>query len=262
MPKPKPIPELDPALLDPKPTGQITFTADSTFYTRFDERGKPTATYPVLLADVAQALGHIQVTTGLLPPDVLFITAASQQGASIGIYLPPARRTLTFVAGRGRTQTVRVHLPGFVFVGRAGTPYRIYAVKARPTGEGDTLYRAPLPNVHNHGEVCAGSVKFPTAAPNTIHAAATLFFESQFNDDLSDGKLKPARPVRSLRYTLTHLRGAFPLGRLISCGRLANAMTGHSVNTSPVPAQPEVDADDGPFFDDDGEDPNGGESDD
>lgn len=258
MPKPKSSPELDPALRDPKPTGQITFTADSTFYTRFDDRGKPTATYPVLLADVAQALGHIQLTTGLLPPDVLFITAASSQGAAtIGIYLPPARRAITFAAGRGRAQVVRVNLPGFVFVGRAGTPYRIYAVKARPTGEGDTLYRAPLPNVQDNGEVCAGSVAFPVSAPNTIHAAATLFFESQFNDDLSDGKLKRVLPVRSLRYTLTHLRGAFPMGRLISCGPLSNVMTGRPVDTAPMPTETADDLDDGPFFDDAGEDPHG-----
>lgn len=196
---------------DRVPRVTLTLTDETLWLTRHDARGAPAATYPVSAGDVAAAFNDFGASTGLLPEHTLFWQ--SERGRlRIGIWLPPAAHRITFAAGR-RDERLLVPLPGLVFVGRE-TQYWIYAAPERPASERQSLYHAPLPNVSVNGSICAGDVKFPKCAPGTIGQAADLFFESVFNHDLSQGKVR--RDGGSLLKFLRSLRGqvAFPLEQL------------------------------------------------
>lgn len=174
-----------PEAFDRIPRAQITFTDESVWLTKFDLRGRATATYPVALGDLAKAFNVVAANTGLIAPNLLF--QQNVRGvARIGLWLAPGKRAIT-LAGR-RSETITIPLPGFVFVGQ-GTRYKIFAALERPQHEHAELYHAPLPNVHQDGAVCPGNVKFPKCAPRTIHDAVKLFFESEFNHDLAEQKI-------------------------------------------------------------------------
>lgn len=211
--KPDPLP---PDAYDRTPRVQVTLTDETAWLTRFDERGAPTVTYPVASDDVARAFrGLGGLSTGLLPEGALFWSSTvSGNGVQVSIaaWLPPAVRLITFAVGR-REERLKIPLPGFVFVGQ-GARYSLFAAPARPARERDPLYHAPLPNIHTDGRVCPGSVTFPRCAPETLPQAATLFFDSRFNDDLSAGRVQDGG--LGLRKFLRSLRGrrAFPLDRL------------------------------------------------
>ena len=90
-------------------------------------------------------------------------------------------------------EVLAVPLPGLVFVGH-GSQYGAWAVVPpddAPAGwlpdAGTQLYNCPTPNVSGNG-VCTGNVPFPEAGVATVWAAVNLFFESEFNDHLSNGK--------------------------------------------------------------------------
>jgi len=178
---------LPPAAYDAIPRARLTLTDEAAYLARFDGRGYVSAEYPVNLADAAQALSVFGADTGLLPEGTLFWQTRNGQ-ARVGVWLPPQRRTLTCAVGRG-DERLRLPCPGFVFVGE-GRRYWIWAAPERPRHHGDWLYRAPLPNVHTDGLICAGNVRFPVCGPDTIERAAALFFESAFNGDLSIDKVE------------------------------------------------------------------------
>jgi len=182
--------------LDITPRAQLTLCDETIYLTRFD-RGMPSATYPVQANHVAEAFSGLGgASSGLLPADALFFIE-NKGKIRIGVWLPPAVRSITFGTGR-RKQVWRVPLPGCVFVGE-GVSYNIYVALERPAAKSSQLYKAPLPNVHEDGHICAGNVKFTACSAATIHQAAALFFESEFNHDLAGGKItmtKKPKPAR------------------------------------------------------------------
>lgn len=179
--------------LDALPRVALVLTDETMYLTRFNDRGRPIATYPVGANDVAGVFHGFGADTGLLPPDILF-WQTRQGRVRIGLWLPPAVRSLSFPRGRGH-HVSKVPLPGFVFVGE-GSQYRIFAAPSRPMRPADRLYHAPLPNVHDNGWICQGDVPFPKASLETLPQAAALFFESHFTDHLSTDKVRSqlARP--------------------------------------------------------------------
>lgn len=203
-----------------RPRVSLTLTDTVLWLTRYDQSGCPEVTYPVSARAAANAfLGFEGLSTGILPENTLFV-----ESGRVAIYLPPQTRTLSF----GRHRALTVPMPGFVFSG-AGSQYSIWAVTARPTTPNAELYHAPLPNVRPNGEVCQGNVKFPKCAPAAIHAAAQLFWESEFNGDLSEGKVR-AQNRRGATVSLHNLlkswsgRRRFPADQLVRFGSLASAL--------------------------------------
>jgi PRTRC genetic system protein B len=200
--KPKPVTGLNFAVLPPEafdssPRAAVVLTDESAYLARYDDRGERTALYPVTVADVAACFNTFGASTGLLPADCLFWQHTGQ-GDRLGLWLSPARRTLRF---GGHIPALTLPLPGLVFVGR-GRSYWLYAATRRPE-KGDRLYCAPLPNVHQNGSICTGTVKFPACSAATIRADADLFFESEFNYDLLLGNVagngNPANALRALK---------------------------------------------------------------
>lgn len=194
---------------DRAPRARVTLTRSTCWLERFDEQGYQSALYPVALREVAKAFNVFGLDTGLLPPDTLF-WQCSHGRERVGLWLPPARRTMTFEGSKAKV--INPPLPGFVFVGE-GKKYFIWAAKERPSAPGAHLYLAPLPNVGSNGKICAGSVKFPTCSSKTIGEAAELFFGSLFNSDLSGGKVHGQGS--SLFSFLHGLEKTFPLNKLI-----------------------------------------------
>src|SRR5512139_1160676 len=202
------------------PRVTLTLTDETIWLTRHDRTGAPAATYPVQSADVAAAFSEFGASTGLLPANTLFWQSVAGQ-IRIGIWLPPKKRTIPVATGRGLKRWT-IPLPGFVFVGQ-DRAYSIYAAVKRPGRSSDRIYRCPLPNVYPDGRICAGNVKFPVCAGDTIDRAAAQFFESEFNHDLVGGDL--LKFLQSLQG-----KSEFPSGNLQPAMTLAEVMGGKHSN--------------------------------
>lgn len=182
-----------PALqLDNTPRFALTVFDEVVALTRYSTNGKPTRTDPVKAEHVAAAFNIFGADTGLLPANTLFW---QQRGGHLrmGMYVPPATYRMTFDGHRAIT----VPMPGFVFVGHR-RQYFVWATLTYPTAM-TRLYHAPLPNIYPDGKVCEGSVRFPACAPDTLTAAFALVFESEFNSDLADGRIRTPKPMKFLR---------------------------------------------------------------
>ncbi len=176
------------------------------------ERGKPAQVDEVSPLDVAQILADVQVSPGLLPPHLLYY-ARRGLAELVALYLPPEPRRVRLAGGEGFT----IPCPPLVLAGNQ-TTYRLAALAetgwpAAATG----LYHAPFPNVYAGSRVCPGSVNFPPAGLATIRAAARLFFESEFNRDLANGKSNqyPADVTALWRILAGEQRAEYPTADLI-----------------------------------------------
>jgi hypothetical protein len=148
--------------------------------TNFDGFGGVVTSYLVDPEDVAASLAGRPIATGLLPPGCLWWQKIGAQ-ERLAIYAGPQVWPVS-VVGLGR---LTVPMPGLIWLGR-GREYRLYAVAEEPLTAKTELYHVPCPNVS--GSVCAGNVPFPAASRETIWAALRLFFESEFNTHLDNGK--------------------------------------------------------------------------
>jgi PRTRC genetic system protein B len=211
---------LPPTAYDAVPRVRVTLTDEAAYLARFDQRGHLSGEYPIDLAQVAQAFNVFGASTGLLDERTLFWQTRNGQ-TRLGVWLPPQRRTLAYTAGRGE-ERLTLPLPGFVFVGQ-GTRYGIWAAAKRPRGSFDHLCHAPLPNVHTTGLICAGNVRFPVCDIGTIHRAAELFFESDFNADLSADKVTYHGPLYKFWKSIQRAKH-FPSEKLIHHTTIATLM--------------------------------------
>ena len=138
----------------------------------------------------------------------------------MGVYVPPARRTVQ-LAGKA----LDIPLPGLVFVARGGAQYAIYAVKARPSEPSERLFHAPLPNIYADGRICAGNVAFPAGGVKTVRQAVQLFFESDFNGDLANGKSEKYHDDIRRMWAEVAGQDVYPLADLVaSREKLADVM--------------------------------------
>ena len=199
------------------PRLRLDFYNTAVIMSQWEEDGR-LATYPVSIHDVVSACTHVNLNSGLLPPDTLFWKQRANQ-VSLGIYVP-ARRWRVQTAER----SCRLPMPPFIFVGD-GSAYKIFAVKKRPTNEHDTLYHAPCPNVHSSGSICQGNAPFPTCSPRNIQTALMLFMEgSHFNADFSNGKCKSYPDDVCQLWAELDGRKRFPLSELVPAQRTIRSL--------------------------------------
>lgn len=229
-----PIPRLHPANLLTLPAAYIPDDAprqnlrvrldlyDEAIFRTVYEAGQAVSYDEVLCLDMGRvfATADMDPQRQLLPPGALWCYRG--QHYHIGIYLPPKVRELYL---DGEEQPLRVPLPPLIFCGH-GTSYSIFALAGDGwPGPETQLYHAPFSNVYQGvlamkaeaGDICHGSVEFPVCAPDTILAAAELFFTSRFNNDLSRNK---SRVHESIIGQWRALAAAglmeYPLGDLVS----------------------------------------------
>lgn len=185
-------------------------------------KGKPTKIGFYDPLAVATAMAGLPLSTPVLPICCLFW---QQIGGveRLAVYVEPRVWVVSVaLAGanddskrkRGKRQVWKVPLPGLVFAGYE-TSYQVYAVEERPASDTARLYAAPCPNVS--GGICAGSAKFPTAGAGTIWKAVDLFFESDFNNHLANGKCKSHKGSVLDMWQELHEAGAtaWPAGELV-----------------------------------------------
>jgi PRTRC genetic system protein B len=158
---------------------------ESIVMTRF-EHGHVAQCYEVSPDALAASMAGLPIVSGLLPRNCLFCDLGAQP--RLGIYRPPQVRTVKLYH-EGEVVDMRVPFPPAVFVGQ-GRTYRIFAVRRYPAAGREPLYYFPAPNIWRDGRVCQGDVPFPACTVETICEAAEMFFASQFNHDLEDGKSK------------------------------------------------------------------------
>jgi len=114
------------------------------------------------------------------------------KGTWIMLKQEPGRYPLTLadpltVPGQADPLTMlSVPLPGLLFLG-VERQYFLWAFKTwKETNT--ALYEVPLPNVHPSGAICFGDSTPPLASGTTIRKAWTLFWDSQFSNELTTNK--------------------------------------------------------------------------
>jgi hypothetical protein len=162
--------------------------------------------------EVAAALAGLDLSSGLLPRDVLFWSKRGGEDR-LAIYIPS---NVWLVTVRGETLAWRVPLPGLILIGH-GYDYSLWAVTERPTDTDTPLYMAPCPNVHPEG-VCRGSAPFPKAGPTTIWQGWDSFISSKFNRDLSNHKSRAYPECVLDQWRALHQAGVetYPLDDLVA----------------------------------------------
>lgn len=185
---------------------------ESIFVSQLDPKTGAKKEFEVSAVDLANRMNlQAKLSTGLIQPNTIFY---HNDGADerVMVYTPPMVRNMSIHSGRGK-RVVSVPMPAMVFW-NVKNKYFIAALMGEDIKPGTRLAKAPLPNVHENGEICAGSVKFPKGGLRGIKEAEHLFWESEFNSDLSNGKSKSHEDVLDLYKTLKGAR-CFPRRELV-----------------------------------------------
>lgn len=215
--------------LDRPPVAQIDIYGECVILTRRRENGAWTS-YPVSPDALAQALGKLPVTTGLLPPGL--IGYGMREGVPFYVQYIPARVVTLQLDDGGRYLSRQIPLPPLIWAGW-GRDYRIWAVPLPLDELTDraTLYAAPFPNLFTNASICWGNVGRPAvAAPATLRPMLRLFLEeSRFNGHLDGGKSvsHPGSVLRLYAQLQKEKATAYPLADLVPAKRsLATVLDG------------------------------------
>lgn len=211
--RPRPYPR-EIMIMDTPPLAQICIYADCVVLTRRDPSGA-WRSYPISPEALAQALGKLPVSTGLLPSGTIG-TGVKDGSAFYVQYIAPRAVALPALIGTAET-IYRFETPPLIWAGWR-TDYRLWALKATKTiGTDAPLYRAPFPNTYDSGGICWGNVKRLAATPAAMGSMLKLFLEeSQFNLHLAQGKSQ-AQPSNVLQlYATLAPEQEYPLDDLIA----------------------------------------------
>jgi hypothetical protein len=138
--------------------GRLDLYTDFVILSKFKE-GKVTEQYPVDPVELAAAIGGVNLSSGLLPPNCLFWSKLNGLDR-LGVYLPPQMRYLTV---RGEALAWRVPLPGLIMVGH-DYDYSLWAVVEEPNSGGHPPLSGALPQ-----HLPSGSVSGQRALPPGGH---------------------------------------------------------------------------------------------
>lgn len=211
-------------VMDRPPLAQICIYDDCIVLTRRETSGA-WRSYPISPDALAQTLGKLPITAGLLPEGT--IGAGLRDGDAFYVQHLPAGPARLQLLEAGQASMLRVMLPPLIWAGWRDH-YRIFALGPHTNLAADTpLYHAPFPNVYTSGGICWGNVRVQRASPTTTPAMRRLFLEeSQFNSHLDSGKSKSGRSaIAQLRYVAK--RGAdtpYPLDDLLPTGLRLGAL--------------------------------------
>jgi len=216
----------DVVVVGKEPLAELRIYDDMVLLTRRDSNGC-WRSYPVHPDALAQCLGRVPVSLGLLPGGTIGAGRIDGDPFYVAYVAPRTARLQT------PERMYTIPLPPLVWCGW-GNDYRIWALAPeRPNtiNAGLPLYHAPFPNCYGDGRICWGNVgNIPWAAPSTVLKVLRLFLEdSQFNLHIAGGKSK-AYPVSVVaQWAALEESGAesYPLGDLEPTGRtLETALSG------------------------------------
>jgi PRTRC genetic system protein B len=139
----------------------------------------------VTVRDVQAAFGGSDVDTGWIGSGVIRCGYCAQ--GDWFVYAAPKQKLSIRVAiSNGTQKKLSVPIPVTVMIG-VGMQYFLWAVPYNFSPDSG-LCHAPFPNIHGDGTICWGQNTPPKAHHRHAEAAWRLFFESQFNGDLANGK--------------------------------------------------------------------------
>lgn len=202
---------------------RLDFHDESVILHDYGGRGVAT-TRLVSALDVAHALAsELDLTTGLLPPDALWLVKRSS-GIWLALWQGPGVHTVRLKTSlEAPPRRFRLPLPGLVFLCAPGgqAPY-VFAARARPQRPEEELFHAPFYNVFASGRVCVGTHAFPHDPARVPQA----FFESFFSVAMDTARGKSRRHPEDIGRLWAELdRGReFPLDDLVPQFTVADAM--------------------------------------
>ena len=160
----------------------------------------------------------VQFSTGLILPGTIYYGKSSKEEKCVIVVRKQRREIRIKMAGK-QTLTLNVPMPNMVFWG-VGRKYSMAAIKDDTPTADSKLYNAPVPNVHaGSNSICQGNSKFPACSISNIRKAETMFWESYFNEDLSNDKSKSYKG--SVIDLLKNIKDSktFPVSELVSGNR-------------------------------------------
>lgn len=139
--------------------------------------GESVNTKIVSAMDVAHALAtSLSFGSGLLPLNTLW-WKNTRGGPVFALYVEPKIRPVALQnVAQKPPRRFMLPLPGFIFLCRPGQPPWVYAVKNKPTKEGDIVYKAPLCNIYDDGRSCPGNHKYPIRVADIPQSFFVSFF--------------------------------------------------------------------------------------
>jgi len=139
----------------------------------------------VTVRDVQAAFGSSDVDTGWLGNGVIRCGYCAR-GDWFVYATPKQKLSIQILMSNGNLKKLTLPIPVTVMLG-VGMQYYLWAVPYNFSPDG-SLCHAPFPNIHGNGAVCWGQNTPPKAHHRQAETAWHLFFESQFNGDLANGK--------------------------------------------------------------------------
>ena len=174
--------------------------------------------------DVAHALANdLAFGTGLLPPSTLW-WSNSRSGPVYAIYAEPKIRKVALELDvKTPAKRFTLPFPGLIFLCSPGRAPYVFAVKKMPTegGESDAVYNAPLCNIHDSGQSCAGTHRYPARVADIPRSFFTSFFTATAGLR-NRSKLYPENIVHLWDYLDGKKR--FPVTDLIKVGTIKDLM--------------------------------------
>ncbi len=200
---------------------RLDFHYQAVVLTLFD--GESVQTKMVSAMDVTQVLAsELSFSTGLLPSNTLW-WQNTKRGPLFALYVEPKVRILTLEEDISKPpRRFTIPLPGLIFLCFPGVPPWVYAVGKKPTKETDTVFKAPLCNIHESGRSCAGTHTYPERVADIPQSFFVSFFTASA-DIKSRCKSFPNNVVNL--WESLDKKKYFPRGELVRHGTVRDLMT-------------------------------------
>jgi len=205
---------------------------DLVMLTRYHADGRLHQTYPVRARDVRRVLAdEVPRRLGPLPASTWDVVSYGGSDVLL-LYLAPSRRTLHVAPGEGPGAPLswEVALPPLLWVAQFTAVvqrHHLFAVRARPAGDGDALYAAPLWNVDpRSGLICFGAVPLPAVEPLHLHQVIDAFFGSLFTPHYPEGKSIAHPTDLAAAWEAARGQRRYPLNDLVRVGTVGGLFGG------------------------------------
>jgi len=168
--------------IDPFKADAALLFVDGQLYFQSNASGQTTVK-AVAHSDVRAAFSQNEIDTGWLHPSVRRMGENCHGPWFVSLWEPELHK---LNLGPGYDE-IEVPLPMMLFVG-IGRKYYVWALQRLRINLNSNLYYAPLPNVHDGGQICWGQNEPPLAEPRNAEKNWHFFLGAQFNGDLCKGK--------------------------------------------------------------------------
>lgn len=179
---------------------------------------------------ITALLSTVPLGSGLLPPDALWWKQGNI-GTEVGLWVPPKVWMLALQTQPMKPpERFKIPMPGLIFGCIAARAPRVFAAKKRPVSPSDIVYHAPLFNVYNNGESCAGTHKYPSILEEIPKSFMVSFFTGSAH--FSGRSQKYPSDLLDLWRELDAAKAKkYPLDDLVKVGTVEDVMNAKRLHT-------------------------------